>query len=150
MHARSEFTFTVPLAMADAFPLFGPEGERAWAGPSWQPETVHPQPAADVEGAVFRVRRGEREATWVNALFDAHAGRAIYVHFLPGLIATRIDVRLDAAGPRATAVHVVYERTALHPSAADEVRELGRTDGEQGPEWQTAIVAHLARRQRVG
>ena len=50
MHARSEFTFTVQAPMAEAFPLFGPEGERAWAGPEWDPQFVYPIPGEGCRG----------------------------------------------------------------------------------------------------
>jgi len=77
-HARSEFTFMVHAPMAEAFPLFGPEGERGWAGPHWDPQFVWPLPAKDAEGAVFRVHHGHHSATWVNTAFDAQAGHAAY------------------------------------------------------------------------
>jgi hypothetical protein len=48
----------VHAPFAKAAPLFGPEGERAWAGKHWNPEFIHPQPARDVEGAVFTIQHG--------------------------------------------------------------------------------------------
>ncbi len=82
MHARSEFTFTVQAPMAEAFPLFGPEGERAWAGPEWDPQFVYPIPAKDIEGAVFRIHHGHHSATWVNTAFDAQSGHAAYAYVI--------------------------------------------------------------------
>ena len=60
-HVSNSFSFTVNAAMHDAAPLFGPEGERVWAGDDWNPQFVFPIPARDVEGAVFTVRHGEDE-----------------------------------------------------------------------------------------
>ena len=59
---------------ARAAPLFGPQGERAWAGEDWNPQFVFPTPARDIEGAVFTVRHGEHTAVWVNTVFDARSG----------------------------------------------------------------------------
>ena len=54
-HVKNRFTFTVNAPLRQAAPLFGPEGERAWAGDDWNPEFVFPVPAQDIEGAVFIV-----------------------------------------------------------------------------------------------
>ena len=61
-HVSSTFHFTVNAPMREAAPLFGPEGERAWAGKDWEPHFVFPAPARDVEGAVFTVQHGEHTA----------------------------------------------------------------------------------------
>ncbi len=73
-HVSNSFAFTVNAAMRDAAPLFGPEGERVWAGDDWDPQFVFPIPAQDVEGAVFTIRHGEHTAVWVNTLFDVRGG----------------------------------------------------------------------------
>ena len=95
-HVSNSFTFTVNAPLREAAPLFGPEGERAWAGDDWNPEFVFPVPAQDVEGAVFTLRHGEHTAVWVNTLFDLSGGRMQYVYVLGDLLVTTIDVRLHA------------------------------------------------------
>lgn len=145
-HARSEFTFTVQAPMAEAFPLFGPEGERPWAGPHWDPQFVWPTPAKDMEGAVFRLHHGHHSATWVNTAFDAHAGRAAYVYIIDGKLATRIDVQLTPENAATTRVRVMYERTALDPSVNPDVEDMARGDPKMGPEWERDIAAYLKSR----
>jgi hypothetical protein len=142
-HARSEFTFTVKAPMAVAFPLFGPEGERPWAGPHWDPQFVYPLPAKDVEGAVFHVHHGHHSATWVNTAFDAQAGHAAYAYVIDGKLATRIDVQLTPVDAAATTVRVMYERTALSPSVNPDIAEKAQTDQKMGPEWEHAIGRYL-------
>ena len=39
-HVSNSFSFTVDAPLRDAAPLFGPEGERAWAGEDWKPQFV--------------------------------------------------------------------------------------------------------------
>ena len=141
--ARSEFTFTVHAPMAAAFPLFGPEGERPWAGPHWNPQFIYPIPGKDVEGAVFRVHHGHHSATWVNTAFDAQAGHAAYVYVIEGKLTTRIDVRLTPMDAGTTSVRVMYERTALSPSVNPNVAEMAQTDPKMGPEWEQAIEKYL-------
>jgi hypothetical protein len=58
LHLSTSFDLTVHASYAKTAPLFGPEGERAWAGKHWNPEFIHPQPAKDVEGAVFTIQHG--------------------------------------------------------------------------------------------
>jgi hypothetical protein len=142
-HARSEFTFTVQAPMAEAFPLFGAEGERAWGGPHWDPQFVYPTPAKDVEGAVFLIHHGHHSATWVNTAFDAQAGHAAYVYVIDGKLTTRIDVQLSPLDSGTTRVRVMYERTALSPSVNADVMEMAQKDAKMGPEWERDIAEYL-------
>jgi hypothetical protein len=145
-HVSSSFSFIVNAPLREAAPLFGPEGERAWAGGDWNPQFVFPVPARDVEGAVFTLRHGDHTAVWVNTLFDLSAGRMQYVYILGDLLVTTIDVRLHAIDAAHTKVDVSYVRTALRPEGNEHVAALGKHDGEQGQEWEKAINAYLDRR----
>jgi hypothetical protein len=145
-HASNSFTFTVNAPLRDAAPLFGPEGERAWAGEDWDPQFVFPVPARDTEGAVFTLRHGEHTAVWVNTIFDLSAGRMQYVYVLGDLLVTTIDVRLRAIDAAHTKVDVTYVRTALRPEANEHVAAMGEHDSEQGKVWEHDIDAYLQRR----
>lgn len=142
-HARTEFEFTVEAAYADVAPLFGAHEERTWAA-GWDPRFVHPDPARDVEGAVFLVDPDAAAPTvWVNTVFDLAGGRVQYVNFAPTSVVTRIDIRLRALSAAATSVRVAYERTAVDPAAADEVGRLAEADRGKAPEWLEEITACL-------
>ncbi len=145
-HVTNSFTFTVNAPLREAAPLFGPEGERAWAGDEWNPQFVFPVPARDVEGAVFTLRHGEHTAVWVNTVFDLSAGRMHYVYVLGDLLVTTIDVRLHVVDPGHTRADVIYVRTALRPEANEHAAALGKHDGEQGKIWEKQINAYLLRR----
>jgi hypothetical protein len=147
-HVRNSFALTVHEPMHDAALLFGPEGERAWAGDEWDPQFVFPVPAQDVEGAVFTVRRGEHTTVWVNTVFDVQAGHMQYVYILADLLVATIDVRLHAIGSSQTKIEVTYVRTALRPEANEHVEAMGRHDREQGKVWERQIDAYLQRRMR--
>jgi hypothetical protein len=145
-HVSNSFAFTVEAPLKDAAPLFGPEGERVWAGDDWNPQFVFPVPARDVEGAVFTVRHGEHTAVWVNTLFDLKSGRMQYVYVLADLLVTTIDVRLHSLDAGHTKVDVTYVRSALRPEANSHVVNLGEHDREQAKVWEGAIHNYLQRR----
>lgn len=71
------------------------------------------QPARGQQGAVFTVRHGDMNATWVNTVRDTERRYFQYVYFLPEIMITTIDVRLASLGAARTKVHVTYPRTAL-------------------------------------
>src|ERR1700691_3500167 len=115
MHVSTSFDLAVHASYAKTAPLFGPEGERPWAGKRWNPEFIHPQPAADIEGAVFTIQHGPYKVVWVNTLLDREARHFQYVSFLLDLMLTSIDVRFKPVNENSTSVNVVYTRTALMP-----------------------------------
>lgn len=138
-HVGNSFQLLVRAPLARAATLFGPQGERCWAGPHWNPEFLYPQPAKDVQGAVFTIQHGPFRSVWVNTVFDPAAGRMQYVSFIPNRLVSVVDVRLTSVNPSSTRVEVSYARTALDPAANDDVQTLGKSDSKSGPEWQQAI-----------
>lgn len=143
VRARNEFRFTLDISYDVAAPLFGALAEQKWDS-GWKPQFLFPVPAADQEGAVFRVPHGGHSATWVLTDFDLAAGHVQYVYVLDGLLLTRIDIHMRKAAPRQTEVTVLYERTSLSSAADDHVRELSRNDAAQGPQWKAAIEKSVA------
>jgi hypothetical protein len=148
-HVSNSFSFTVPASLHDAAPLFGPEGERSWAGTEWNPQFLFPLPGKDVAGAVFTVQHGDHRSVWVNTRFDLEAGRMQYVVVLPDLLVSTIDVALHAIDATHTRVDVTYIRTALRPEANEHVVAMGRHDREQGPDWERSIKTYLATQRGV-
>jgi hypothetical protein len=144
LHTATSFDIAVQLPYARAAVLFGPEGERAYAGKHWNPVFLHPQPAADIEGAVFTIQHGPVKAVWVNTLFDIDARHFQYVYFLPDLMVTMIDVRFTETGVDVTRVHITYTRTAVAPEGNEHVASMTAGDKTAGPEWQKAIEDYLA------
>ena len=149
-HVSNSFRFVVPAPLNRASALFGPEGERCWAGEHWKPEFIHPQPAKDIQGAVFTVQHGPHTSVWVNTIFDPAGGRMQYVSFIPETLVFTVDVHLSPLGPSTTKVEVSYVRTALDAAANEDVVARGKRDGESGPEWQKAIEDCLAAERKAG
>lgn len=146
-HVRNSFHFLVHAPLSSAAPLFGPDGERGWAGDGWNPQFLYPQPGKDIQGAVFTVQHGHHKSVWINTLFDLAGGRMQYVSFVADAMVSTVDVRLTSVDPSTTSVEVTYVRTALDTSVNDEVQAHGQSDRQSGPHWQEAIETYL-REQR--
>lgn len=144
-HSRVTFAFDVSAPMADVMPLFGADRERVWAD-GWDPQFIHPSPAADRRGMVFVVNHPHGLATWVNTELDFAGGVVQYVYVIPSALVTWITVH---GSPRdaATHVEVTYERTALDPAADAHVEQLAAADARAGEQWAREIGAYLAHEQ---
>src|ERR1700734_1249245 len=112
LHVSNSFELIVHAPLSRAAPLFGPEGERCWAGQNWNPQFLYPQPGKDVQGAVFTGQRGPETSLWVTTLFDPEGGRMEYLFFPPGIPVFAVDVRLTPLDSSSTSVEVTYVRTA--------------------------------------
>ena len=131
---RSAFQFDLNVPPAQAAPLFGPVGERCWAGGTWDPHFVFPQPAHDQQDAVFTVAHGSYTMTWVNTVFNPAEGHMQYVAIIPSALAMTVDVRLTPA-THGTHVEVTYIHTALDPALNAHVAEMADHHRNSGPEW---------------
>ncbi|HMG85452.1 MAG TPA: hypothetical protein VK574_06895 [Terracidiphilus sp.] len=148
LRTQTAFDIVVNLPYAEAAPLFGPEGERSWAGKHWNPQFLYPQPAHDEQGAVFTVRHGSATDLWVNTLFDLQARHFIYAYFIPDIMVTTIDVRFTSSNSATTQVYVAYTRTALTSEGNDHVTTFTATDKTAAKDWQRSIDTYLAARRR--
>lgn len=143
VHVRTEFELTVRAPYSVSFPLFGPVGERSWAGGDWDPQFVYPSSGTDIQGTVFTVKHGPHQAIWVNTAFD-FAGRHIqYAYFIGEVMVTTINLTFLPLDSASTKVSVVYERTALTIAANDHVQQFAAADGARGGDWEKAINAYL-------
>jgi hypothetical protein len=143
-HVSNSFQFEISAPLVRVAPLFGPQGERCWAGKHWDPQFIYPQPGNDVEGAVFTVQHGAHISIWVNTVFDLAGGRVQYVSLIPELLVSVIDVRMRTIAGSHTSVEVSYARTALASGANDDVTAMGTNDRDSGPHWHQAVEACLA------
>jgi hypothetical protein len=130
-------TVYIPAACWDAFELFTPHGERAWAH-NWDP--VYPAPTADdsLPGTVFETDHVAGRATWIVCQRDP--GRSIlYARVLPGVQAGIISVTLGSDGKGRVAT-VEYRLTALSEDAAGELRRFAAHYPEFLRQWETALA----------
>lgn len=147
-HVVSHFNFTVAASFSQVAPQFGPEAERAWGDPQWNPQFIYPQPGKDVAGAVFTLRHGRHNSVWINTNYDPVAGRMQYVYVIADTMVCVIDVHVTPADAMHTAIDVTYTRTALTPEHNDLIAHLAQEDEQSGPEWRQHVEHALGIRQR--
>lgn len=139
-HVTFEGGFEVGAPAEDVFPLFSPEGERAWV-PGWDPELLYPPGVTWERGLVFRTAgfgsapapppapsdppassaspaapapaSPTGEEIWVVTRLDLENRQVEYHRVEPGRCVARIEVRCRPLGPRATAVAVAYTFVGL-------------------------------------
>jgi hypothetical protein len=137
-HEAVSNSITLQASADRAFPMFGPLGELAWAGPEWQPEVLWADGPGDREGMVFR-QKGE---IWVNVRFDAGARVAEYVRFGVDVV-TRIRVALTPSGDDACSADVRYDWIAVTEAGNAEV---AKRRAATTIDWDVAINAALLQR----
>lgn len=143
--AICEGHFTLPVSVEQAVPLFTPEGERRWAGPSWDPVYAIPGAAGDdsAPGTVFTTDSHGGAAIWI--VLERRDDGISYARVAPGGIAGTIDVQCspEASGGQ-TRVTVRYDVTSLGRDGVGLVEELESGYDAFLAEWRREILAALA------
>jgi len=103
--------FELPLAPREAFDLFTPEGERAWAK-GWEPRYLHPADGRATPGMVFTTGHGGEETLWTLTRHEPENGVVEYLRVTPGSRMGTVRVQCSCAGA-GTRVSVTYALTAL-------------------------------------
>lgn len=144
IRAVCEGDFTLPLPVTSAVPLFTPEGERRWAGSSWDPVYAIPDSASDdsAPGTVFTTESDGGAATWI--VLERRDDEMSYARVAPGRIAGTITVRCSQEAQEETRVTVRYDVTSLGPEGVDFVQELEAGYDTFLDEWRREILAGLA------
>ena len=134
-------SFELPLACAEALPLFTAPGERLWA-PGWEPEMLS---GGTGRGSVFRTHDGERETVWIVTDYAPEQGRASYARIAQGSNMGMVDVRCRALAPKRSEISVTYTLTGLTPEGRAFVQTFLAPEAYADfiREWQTSILAAL-------
>lgn len=143
MNARAICTgrFILPFGVGDAMPLFTPEGERRWAGSSWDPTYAIPEAVEDdsAPGTVFTTESDGGMATWI--VLERRQDGMRYARVANKRIAGTIDVTcVPGTSPNETEVTVTYDVTSLSPEGTAFVKELEATFDAFLGEWRDDII----------
>jgi hypothetical protein len=131
----------VPLAPAQAFQLFTPLGERAWAD-GWDPQFPAPVESDSQPGTVFEVEHADRRSVWM--VCRCEPDRVIqYARVFPGLSAGTVTVSL-AAAPFGAQADVEYNLTALTDAGSVELARFALAYAAYLAGWEQAIAAACA------
>lgn len=130
--------FELPMAFADAFELFTPEGERAWA-PGWDPRYLHPADGRTTAGMVFTTGHGGEETLWTMTRHEPESGLAEYLRVTPGSRMGTVRVQCGEV-PAGTRVTVTYSMTALTAEGNATLRALDSAAYERFiASWEASI-----------
>ena len=134
--------FSLPLGVEDAKPLFTPEGERRWAGSSWDPIYAIPEAVDDdtARGTVFTTESDGGIATWI--VLERREDGMRYARVAHGRIAGTIDVTCrPGMSSSETEVTVTYDVTSLSRDGMAFVKELENSFDAFLDSWREEIIA---------
>ena len=115
LHIDRSGEFILPLPLGHAFPLFSPEGERAWIS-TWDPEYLHPDHPSNAPGTLFRTTHGGEETLWLVLTYSPSEATARYGRFSPASRVGTVQVHCHEEAPARTRVAVSYSLTAITPA----------------------------------
>ncbi len=139
-----EGTLVVDAGLEAAFPLFSPDGERAWV-PTWKPEILHPPSGAWRKGQVFRTQEEDGEALWLVSQLSRENHEVEYHRLQPKRHLTRVRVRCCPSGQQQTEVTVSYCHVGLSEAGNRELAAMSPDAHRQRlQKWSRWIRTHLA------
>jgi len=139
--ATRSHSFVAALPAREAFALFEPEGERAWAQ-GWDPQYVHPRDGRAEAGMVFTTDHGGENTIWIMTRHEPAAGLVEYVRTTPGSRIATVMVQCAPLGPARTRVTVIYVFTGLTEAGNANIRAMDDARFREFVEgWGRAISA---------
>jgi hypothetical protein len=134
----------VPVPPTEAFELFTPGGEKAWAA-GWAPHFPVPVEDETAIGTVFETDDGKGRTTWVVAACEP--GRRItYARITAGDRAGTVTVDCGGAAGGVTQAQVTYALTALGQGARQDLATFAAHYDQFLRHWAKAIAEALAHR----
>lgn len=138
--------FNLPCSTEEAFPMFSPEGERAWV-PGWNPQAVFPGTIDFTRDTVFRQGDGDEEAIWTIVDVDAESQRAEYVRVAPASHAAHIIVKVQPLDSQNCRVNVTYTFTVFRKEGISLLEAFSESAyAEKMRNWKRQITACLEKR----
>ena len=118
-------SFALPMAPAEAFPLFSPLGEKSWV-PGWDPELIHPPGVEWERGLIFRTPEERGDAIWVVTALDRERHEAEYHRVEAARYVARVHVRCAAGPGGGTSVHVTYTFVGLSDVGNQDIAAMSQ------------------------
>ncbi len=134
-------TVLVQLPPREAFTLFTPTGERAWAH-GWEPEFPSPVSDDTEPGTVFQTDHAGRRSIWtvIRRETDTRIG---YVTATPGDRAGTVTVTCEPSEGDSTIATVSFDLTALTPEANTNLDRFAANYPHLLDQWQRSIAQSI-------
>lgn len=140
LHIDRSGEFLLDLPPGHAFPLFSPEGERAWV-PDWDPAYLHPTHPSQAVGTLFRTTHSGEETLWMVLTYSPAEGTACYCRITPGSRIGTVEVQCQEQASGHTSVRVAYSLTGLSPAGNEVLKALSPAKYEEMlSDWQNLIT----------
>jgi Polyketide cyclase / dehydrase and lipid transport len=137
---------TIDLPPDEAYRLFTPLGEQAWAH-GWHPRFPAPAPDDAEPGTVFETQAHGQCTTWV--VTGRQTGQYIsYARVTPADQAGTVTVAISPSG-RHSQAEVTYQMTPLTSAASARLREFADRYPAYLESWQDAIAAVTAKKRSL-
>jgi hypothetical protein len=150
LHVDRSGELTLPLPLGHAFPLFSPEGERAWV-PGWDPDYLHPDHPSNAPGTLFRTTHNGEDTLWLVLTYNPTEATARYGRFSPASRVGTVQVYCQADAPDRTRVSISYSLTAITPTGNAVLAALTpERYSAMLRDWQEAIITSQQRRYGSG
>jgi len=147
IHHRGDFTLHQPAGRL--FPLFSPEGEKAWI-PGW--DYVNLMGHTELhEDYLFLTRArypDQPDTIWLCHRHEPEHYRVAFYKITPGHTAGRVDVQCKALEPSLSRVTVSYHYRALSEEGRRFVAEYtARAHADTLAQWRRLLNDHFATRR---
>lgn len=131
----------MPGPASRTFLFFTPEGERAWAGEDWNPQTVCSKSGRDEAGMVFT--NGAHPSLWLVTRLDA-ASRVVEYVIVSNDVLTLLHIEVAPAGDDASVATVAYEWIPRTDGGEQKASDHDRHFTPMLESWGNAMRAVLA------
>jgi len=140
--------FILPVSAEELFPLFSPEGEKAWV-PDWDYENLMGTTELS-EDYLFLTRSHDHataEAIWIVKAYDPAAYRVQFYKVEPGDKVGVVTVECVDLGVEGTRVHVTYQYIALSKTGEQFITGFNASHYAAFlAEWRTLLSAYFSAR----
>ena len=132
------------------FPLLCPVREEEWV-PGWKYRLVYSKSGVAELGCVFTTPNPDgSETVWQVTEYDPAQLRISFAWVWPGMVATRLRIRLEPDGER-TRAHIRYTYTGLSEAGDAEVERYDHDwFAAKMSGWEKAINAYLKTGRKAG
>ncbi len=115
---RISYTFeqTIEGTFEEIMPLYCPVREIDWCE-NWQPIRIISYSGLVEKDCIFMTPHNDKnDVFWIVTQYDLEAGEVEMLHHIPGVLVTRLNIRLTANTENKTKASITYAKTSLSES----------------------------------